>query len=112
MRAINRWLFIFLFVLIGANLSFSQIVYFPYYGKNKVLYSDFDWKVYKTDHFDVFYYADDTRDLEISQTLPRALTNPLARISNTNSPLLFPFSTTERPQISTKRTYSSSQKAS
>jgi Tol biopolymer transport system component len=93
MRAINRWLFIFLFVLIGANLSFSQIVYFPYYGKNKVLYSDFDWKVYKTDHFDVFYYADDTRDLEIiadlAESAYKSISEDIKHQLSASVPLLY-----------------------
>lgn len=27
-----------------------------YFGKNKVQYEDFDWKIIKTEHFEVFYY--------------------------------------------------------
>ncbi|MBM3321483.1 MAG: PD40 domain-containing protein [Candidatus Eisenbacteria bacterium] len=27
-----------------------------YFGKNKVQYKDFDWKIIKTEHFEVFYY--------------------------------------------------------
>ncbi|MFH1277966.1 MAG: hypothetical protein ABIK65_06280 [Candidatus Eisenbacteria bacterium] len=27
-----------------------------YFGKNKVQYRDFDWKIIKTEHFEVFYY--------------------------------------------------------
>jgi len=48
----------------SANLGFAQIVYFPYYGKNKVLYESFDWKYYTTDHFEIYYYTDDTADLK------------------------------------------------
>ncbi|MCB0270336.1 MAG: PD40 domain-containing protein [Calditrichaeota bacterium] len=32
----------------------AQVGY--YFGQNKVRYKDFDWKVYRTEHFDVYYY--------------------------------------------------------
>ena len=28
----------------------------PYFGKNQVRYDRFDWHIYKTDHFEIFYY--------------------------------------------------------
>jgi hypothetical protein len=34
--------------------AFAQ--YVPYYGKNKVKYDDFAWRVYKSPHFEVYYY--------------------------------------------------------
>jgi len=27
-----------------------------YFGKNKVQYNDFEWRVLETDHFEVYYY--------------------------------------------------------
>ncbi len=30
----------------------------PYYGKNKVKYDQFDWRVYKSPHFEVYYYPE------------------------------------------------------
>ncbi|SVA31517.1 uncharacterized protein METZ01_LOCUS84371, partial [marine metagenome] len=30
----------------------------PYYGKNLVKYDDFDWHIYTTDHFEIFYYPE------------------------------------------------------
>ncbi len=32
--------------------------YNPYYGKNLVKYDDFDWHIYETDHFEIFYYPE------------------------------------------------------
>ena len=32
--------------------------FFPYYGKNRVQYDDFDWHIYETDHFEIFYYPE------------------------------------------------------
>ena len=30
----------------------------PYYGKNRVKYDDFEWHIYTTDHFEIFYYPE------------------------------------------------------
>lgn len=43
----------FLLTLIGS--SFSQGFYF---GRNKVQYTDFNWHILKTDHFDIYYYPE------------------------------------------------------
>jgi hypothetical protein len=32
--------------------------FFPYYGKNKVTYDNFSWRVYKTPHFEIYYYPE------------------------------------------------------
>lgn len=93
MRGTKRGFILFLFVLIGVNLGFSQIMYFPYYGKNKVLYTNFDWKVYKTDHFDIFYYADDTRELEIiadlAESAYKSISEDIKHQLSASIPLLY-----------------------
>ncbi len=40
-------------LLLGAGAASAQ-----YFGKNKVQYSEFDWKVYHSPHFDVHYYPE------------------------------------------------------
>lgn len=45
---------IFLSVLIS-QVSWAQYYFF---GRNKVQYAEFDWKVLKTEHFDIYYYGD------------------------------------------------------
>lgn len=42
--------------------SYSQ---FYFFGRNKVTYEDFDWKVLKTDHFDIYYYGEFVEIAEI-----------------------------------------------
>ena len=37
-------------------LAFLSAPAFAAFGRNKVVWKDFDWKVAKTDHFDVYYY--------------------------------------------------------
>jgi hypothetical protein len=38
--------------------------FIPYYGKNKVKYDNFAWRIYKSPHFDVFYYPEFEPQLE------------------------------------------------
>ncbi len=47
------------------ELSFSQLYFF---GRNKVQYADFDWKVLKTKHFDIYYYNETEEVAEIGGT--------------------------------------------
>jgi Tol biopolymer transport system component len=44
--------------------AFGQMTYYPYYGKNKINYERFPWKTYATEHFTVYFYADDMRLLQ------------------------------------------------
>ncbi len=34
----------------------AQTPFVPYFGKNRVHYDRFEWHIYKTDHFEIFYY--------------------------------------------------------
>src|SRR5260370_42205143 len=43
----------------------AQSTFAPYYGKNQIHYDKFDWHIYKTDHFEIYYYP------EIEQHLQR-----------------------------------------
>ena len=93
MHIIRRCVFLFLIILIGTSLSYAQMVYFPYYGKNKVLYTKFDWKVYKTDHFDIFYYADDTRGLQkianLAESAYKSISEDIKHQLSASVPLLY-----------------------
>src|SRR5437870_5003401 len=33
----------------------AQSTFAPYYGKNLIHYDKFDWHIYKTDHFEIYY---------------------------------------------------------
>ena len=50
---LKRLSFAFL-ILLAAAQAHAQLV--PYYGKNNVKYDTFDWKTYKTTHFEIFFY--------------------------------------------------------
>jgi len=48
-----------LFALGWAAESMAQNQqFYPYYGKNRVKYDDFEWHIYETDHFEIFYYPE------------------------------------------------------
>src|SRR5687767_11304171 len=36
----------------------AQSQFAPYYGKNRIHYDKFEWYVYKTDHFEIYYYPE------------------------------------------------------
>lgn len=42
-----------LLIMLFAEFLFPQ---FYFFGRNKVQYSDFDWKILRTRHFDIYYY--------------------------------------------------------
>ncbi len=43
-------------VLTSAGPAAAQFI--PYFGKNKVKYDNFDWQIYKSPHFEVYYYPE------------------------------------------------------
>ncbi len=64
MNNLKRYLSSLLLLIFLAPVSSAQFIYFPYYGKNKVLYEKFDWSHYQTDHFDIYYYVEDLQLLK------------------------------------------------
>lgn len=49
------FLFISLLTILVSDFSLAQFFYF---GRNKVQYEEFDWKILRTDHFDIYYYGE------------------------------------------------------
>ena len=51
--------------LAGApGLALAQTGYIPYFGKNQIRYDNFDWQIYTTDHFEIYYYPEIEPHLE------------------------------------------------
>jgi hypothetical protein len=46
------------------NSTNAQSQFAPYYGKNQIHYDNFEWHIYKTDHFEIYYYPENERHLE------------------------------------------------
>lgn len=51
---IQRWKYSLLIILIPQIISAQ----FYFFGRNKVQYEKFNWKVLKTEHFNIYYYDD------------------------------------------------------
>ena len=53
----NRTFHISFLILVLTLLLFDNLsAQFFYFGRNKVQYTNFDWHILKTDHFDIYYY--------------------------------------------------------
>ena len=62
-RVPSRLLVILL--LVGyARFAAAQTPFVPYFGKNDIHYDKFDWHIYTTDHFEIYYYPELERQLE------------------------------------------------
>jgi hypothetical protein len=55
---------VFVFVGLSAGELFAQTQFIPYYGKNRIKYDRFDWHIYATDHFEIYYYPELEQHLE------------------------------------------------
>jgi WD40-like Beta Propeller Repeat len=55
---------VFAVVLTTASTAAAQTGFAPYYGKNQIKYDNFDWQIYTTDHFEIFYYPEIEPHLE------------------------------------------------
>jgi len=53
-----------LLLFLWAPFCFSQYIYYPYYGKSKVIYENFNWNHYQTEHFDIHYYVENLKILK------------------------------------------------
>ena len=51
-------------VLGAAADAMAQTPFVPYYGKNLVRYDRFDWQIYTTEHFEIYYYPEIEQHLE------------------------------------------------
>ena len=47
-----------------AGPASAQTPFVPYFGKNAIHYDRFDWHIYTTDHFEIYYYPELERHLE------------------------------------------------
>src|SRR4029078_6706460 len=45
-------------------IAAAQTPYVPYFGKNNIHYDTFNWEIYTTDHFEIYYYPEMKQHLE------------------------------------------------
>jgi len=55
---------VFLLIILS-SIHFTAYSQFYFFGRNKVQYEKFDWKVLKTEHFDIYYYNETAHIAEI-----------------------------------------------
>ena len=55
---------VFLLIILS-SIHFTAYSQFYFFGRNKVQYEKFDWKVLKTEHFDIYYYNETVHLAEI-----------------------------------------------
>src|SRR5690349_18724707 len=63
-------------LLSGAPRARAQ----EYFGRNKVQYKNLDFKVLKTDHFDIYYYPEEKEGIEIAARMAERWHARLERI--------------------------------
>ncbi len=49
------------------------------FGKNRIQYRGFDWKIYRSQHFDIYYYEDEAHLLEKTASLAESAYDELSR---------------------------------
>jgi hypothetical protein len=55
---------LFVLALGPASLATAQTSMVPYFGKNRIHYDTFQWYIYTTDHFEIYYYPAIEQHLE------------------------------------------------
>ena len=45
-------------------MAAAQTPFVPYFGKNNIHYDKFEWHIYTTDHFEIYYYPELEQHLE------------------------------------------------
>ena len=94
--------YLFLFILLYSQVVSAQYFFF---GRNKVHYEDFDWKVMRTDHFDIFYYGEMQNIAEIGAYYAEQVYDELKVVMNNvvtrRVPLIFYNTSLEFQQTNT-----------
>src|SRR5438552_13577390 len=60
----KRAALVVLFLVSLGGYATAQTPFVPYFGKNNIHYDRFDWHIYTTDHFEIYYYPELEKHLE------------------------------------------------
>jgi Tol biopolymer transport system component len=80
-RNISRFLVIFTIVSV-AIVFMTSLVHAQYFGRNKVQYDKFDFKIIKTQHFDVYFYPEMEESAKMAARMAERWYARLSRIFN------------------------------
>ena len=79
-----------LFVVLA--LPSTSLAQGGYFGRNKVQYREFDFKVLKTDHFDIYYYPEEAEAAKMASRMAERWYTRLSQLLNhelsTRQPLI------------------------
>ncbi|MCW9096670.1 MAG: hypothetical protein OQJ93_04715, partial [Ignavibacteriaceae bacterium] len=73
-RIIKISILLLSFTFLFNNQTLAQ---FYYFGRNKVQYEKFDWKIFRTEHFDIYYYGEMGHVAEIGANYAEEMYNEL-----------------------------------
>ncbi len=89
----NRSLVSLLLFFLWVPFCVAQMIYYPYYGKNKVIYENFSWSHYQTEHFDIHYYVEDLKTLkniaEMAESAYERISQDIKHQLSATVPILF-----------------------
>jgi Tol biopolymer transport system component len=71
-------------------LTPQQVSAQTYFGKNKIQYVNFDWQVMTTEHFRVYFYAEETEVAQVAARIAEDAYHPLAAKFNCEIPRKIP----------------------
>ncbi len=80
-RNISRFFVIFTIIAMGI-VSSASLVQAQYFGRNKVQYDKFDFKILKTQHFDVYFYPEMEEAANLAARMAERWYERLSRVLN------------------------------
>ena len=66
--------------IVAMLMLVSASAHAQYFGRNKVEYTDFDFRILTTEHFDVYYYAREERAAQIAAQLAERWYSRISRV--------------------------------
>ena len=66
--------------IVAMLMLVSASAHAQYFGRNKVEYTDFDFRILVTEHFDVYYYSRETRAAQIAAQLAERWYSRISRV--------------------------------
>jgi len=66
--------------ILGWGWGQHDLTHAQYFGKNKIQYTQFDWKVMETPHFDIFYYETESELAEMAAAIAESANKKLSAI--------------------------------
>ena len=57
-KPMHSKILVYIFLFVFAYTIVPTVLHAQYYGRNKVQYENFDFKILKTEHFDVYFYPE------------------------------------------------------